>query len=404
MIDVKKDFPILKRKINGKQLIYLDSGATSQKPKQVIDALKFYYENYNANTHRGVHTLSEEATDAFEKVREKVAKFINAERTEEIIFVRNTTEAINGIMRGFAFEHIKKGDTILTTIMEHHSNIVPWQQLAKDKKARLEFIDIANNGILKMSEFDEKIKNAKLLAITHCSNVLGTINPLKEMIKKAHKYAIPVIVDAAQSVPHMKVDVQDLDIDFLAFSGHKMLGPTGAGVLYAKRKYLERMQPFLFGGHMIKEVHKEYASWNELPWKFEAGTSDIADVIGLGAAIDYLEKIGMNRVREHEKELVKYALERLSKVEGIEIYGPTNVNIKGGVISFNIKGIHPHDVSEILDSEGIAVRSGHACAQPLLKRLGVAAVARASFYIYNTKSDIDALIKALEKVKKILKK
>ena len=401
-MNVKKDFPIMNRKINGKPLIYLDSGATSQKPKQVIDALKFYYENYNANTHRGVHTLSEEATDAFEKVREKVAKFINAESIEEIIFVRNTTEAINSVMRGFAYDYIKKGDTILTTIMEHHSNIVPWQQLAKAKNIKLNFIKIDKEGNLDLEHFKKLLnKKTKIVSIVHVSNVLGTINPVKQIAKLAHENNSLLIVDGAQSIPHMKIDVKDLDMDFLVFSGHKMCGPTGIGVLYGKKNLLEKMTPFLYGGDMIREVTFDYTNFNILPWKFEAGTPQIAEAVALGSAIDYLNNIGMENIEEYEKELTNYLYKKLSEQKDIKIYGPKN---RSSLISFNLGNIHPHDVAAILDSEGIAIRAGHMCAMPLVREvLKEAALCRVSLYFYNTKEEIDKFISALDKVRRTFK-
>lgn len=405
-IDVEKirqDFPIFNQKIRGRPYIYLDNAATSQRPKQVIDAMNDYYQMYNATIHRAIYKLGEKATEAYEGAREKVAKFINAS-PEEIIFVRNTTEAINLVSYSWGRSNIREGDKILLTVMEHHSNIVPWQLLAKEKKAHLEFIDIDDEGLLKMDDF-EKFMNEeiKLMGLVHVSNVLGTINPIKEMVNLAHKNGALVLVDAAQSVPHMPVDVREINCDFLAFSGHKMLGPTGIGVLYGKRELLEDMDPFLGGGDMIKEVHLREASWDELPWKFEAGTSNVAGAIGLGAAVDYLTNIGMRNVREHEKELTKYAIDKMVGIKGISIYGPKNIESRGGVISFNLGDIHPHDIASILDNEGIAIRAGHHCAQPLIERLGVVGTARASFYIYNTEREVDYLVNALEKVKKVFK-
>lgn len=401
---IRKDFPILKRKINGKPLIYFDNAATSQKPRQVINAISKYYSIYNANIHRTIHKLGVEATEAYENVRDKVVKFINAKHREEVLFVRNTTEAINLVAYSWGRANISKGDTILLTEMEHHSNIVPWQLLAKEKSANLKYIGITDDGFLKDDEIKEYLDNhPKILAITHVSNVLGTINPIKEIVRYAHKNGVIVLVDGAQSVPHMPVNVQDLDCDFLAFSSHKMLGPTGVGVLYGKRELLENMEPFQGGGDMIKEVHLNYARWNDLPWKFEAGTANIADVIGFGAAIDYLNKIGMENVRAHEIDLTSYALNKMSEIENLKIYGPIDVNYKCGVISFNIGNIHPHDVATILDSEGIAIRSGHHCAQPLMERLNVPAVNRASFYIYNTKEEIDVMVNVLKKIKEVFK-
>lgn len=400
---IRKDFPIFKQKIRGMPCVYLDNAATSQRPDQVVDAMNDYYQIYNATIHRVIYELGEKATDAYEGAREKVAKFINA-KPEEVIFVRNTTEAINLVAYSWGRANIREGDKILLTVMEHHSNIIPWQLLAKEKKAHLEFIDIDGEGLLKMNDF-EKFMNEeiKFMGLVHVSNVLGTINPVKEMVNYAHKSDALVLVDAAQSVPHMPVDVREMNCDFLAFSGHKMLGPTGIGVLYGKRELLEEMNPFLSGGDMIREVHLREASWDELPWKFEAGTSNVAGAIGLGAAVDYLNKIGMKNVREHEKQLTKYALDKMVKIKGISIYGPKNVEVRGGVISFNLGDIHPHDIASILDGEGIAIRAGHHCAQPLVERLGVVGTARASFYIYNTEWEIDYLVNALEKARKVFK-
>lgn len=400
---VRKDFPILEKGFQGKLLIYFDNAATSQRPKQVVDAMNDYFQRYNATIHRCVYKMGEEATNAYEEAREKVAKFINA-NPEEIIFVRNATEAINLVAYSWGRSNIREGDKILLTMMEHHSNIVPWQLLAKDKKAHLEFVDMDDEGLLKMDDF-EKLMNerTKFMGLIHASNVLGTINPVKEMVNYAHKKGALVLVDAAQSVPHMPVDVHDIGCDFLAFSGHKMLGPTGIGVLYGKRELLENMNPFLGGGDMIREVHLEGASWDDLPWKFEAGTSNVSGAIGLGAAVDYLNKIGMRNVREHEKELTRYALDEMMKIKGMRIYGPKDVNVRGGVISFNLGDIHPHDLASILDDEGIAVRAGHHCAQPLMERLGVNGTTRASFYIYNTESEVDSFVKALEKAKKVFR-
>jgi len=406
LIDVEKirqDFPIFEQRFKGKPLIYLDNAATSQRPNQVVDAMNKYYQVYNATIHRCVYKLGEEATNAYEEAREKVAKFINA-NPEEIIFVRNATEAINLVAYSWGRSNIREGDKILLTLMEHHSNIVPWQLLAKEKKAHLEFVDIDDEGLLKIDDF-EKFMNEeiKFMGLVHASNVLGTINPVKEMVNYAHKNGALVLVDAAQSVPHMPVDVHEIGCDFLAFSGHKMLGPTGIGVLYGKRELLEKMNPFLGGGDMIREVHLREASWDDLPWKFEAGTSNVAGAIGLGAAVDYLNKIGMKNVREHEKELTKYALDKIVEIKGIRIYGPKDINVRGGVISFNLGDIHPHDLASILDDEGIAIRAGHHCAQPLMERLGVNGTARASFYIYNTEGEVDSLVNSLEKARKVFK-
>jgi len=403
---IREDFPILSRKINGKPLIYFDNAATTQKPKQVLNALNNYYENHNANIHRGVHTLSEEASDMYDEAHKKVGKFINAKHPmQEIIFVRNATEGVNLVMYGWAMHNLQKGDEILSTVMEHHANIVTWQ-LLKEKGVVLKFADINENGTLNMDDLKEKITNkTKLVTIVHSSNVVGTINDVKQIGKIAHKHGALFLVDAAQSVPHMPVDVRKIDADFLVFSGHKMLAPMGTGALYGKKAILEKMHPFLAGGDMIREVKLEGSKWNDLPWKFEAGTPNVGGAVGLAAAIDYLNKLGMKNIRKHEMELTKYAIDKISEIEGIKIYGPTDPEIRGGLITFNLEGIHPHDVASLLDSEyGVAIRSGHHCAQPLTERLGTYATCRASFYIYNTKAEIDVLVKGLKKVKQIFGK
>lgn len=400
---IKRDFPIFKRKIHGKPLIYLDNAATTQKPRQVIEAIREFYENYNANVHRGVYRLSVEATEAYENARAKVARFINA-KDSEIIFTRNTTEALNLVAYSWGLCNLKRGDRILLTEMEHHSNIVPWQLIAKHTGAVIDYIPFDEEGLLVKEEIDRLLNlEPKIVSIIHVSNVLGTINNVKEIVEKAHKVGAITVVDAAQSVPHMPVDVKEIGCDFLAFSGHKALGPLGVGVLYGKRDLLEEMNPFLGGGDMISRVWLSGAEWNELPWKFEAGTSSVADAIGLGAAIDYLKSIGMDKVRAHEVKLTDYALKRLSEIPDIKIYGPRELDKRGAVISFNLPGIHPHDLATILDEEGIAIRAGHHCAQPLVTKLGVAATARASFYIYNSESDIDALVEGLYKARRIFK-
>jgi len=399
---IREDFPILQRQVNGKPLIYFDNAATSQKPRQVIEALDKYYREYNANIHRGIHKLAEEATLAHEEAREKVAKFINAGRTEEIIFTRNATEAINLVAYAWGRANIKQGDKIVLTIMEHHSNIVPWQELAKEKGATIEFIRIDDEGLLRQDEIHELIdERTKIVCVAHASNVLGTINPVKDIIRAAHRFGAFVLVDAAQSVPHMPIDTRDMDCDFLAFSGHKMLGPTGIGVLYGKSKHLDSMPPFLFGGEMIKEVHTTGATWKELPYKFEAGTPNVAGAIGLGATIDYLRKIGMKNVHDHEKEITGYALRRMSELKELTVYGPRDVSKRVGVVSFNLGDIHAHDLASIMDEEGIAIRSGHHCAQPLMEFLQIPAASRASFYIYNTNQEVDVFIDALEKARKL---
>jgi cysteine desulfurase/selenocysteine lyase len=402
VLKIREDFPILKRQVDGKPLIYFDNAATSQKPSVVIEALVRYYSEYNANIHRGIHKLAEEATLAHEEAREKVAKFINANRTEEIIFTRNATEAINLIAYTWGRANIGPGDKIVLTIMEHHSNIVPWQLLAQERNAQIEFIRIDSEGLLRQDDIKRIIDDrTKLVCVTHASNVLGTINPIKEITRTAHAHGALVLVDAAQSVPHLRVDAKDMDCDFMAFSGHKMLGPTGIGVLYGKTKHLESMSPFLGGGEMIREVHTTGATWKDLPYKYEAGTPNIAGAIGLGAAVDYLSKIGMDNVHEHEKEITSYALNKMSQVEGLVIFGPKDVNQRVGVVSFNLGDIHAHDLASIMDEDGIAIRSGHHCAQPLMEFLNIPAATRASFYIYNTKEEVDVFINVLEKARKL---
>ena len=404
--EIRKDFPILTRTVrDNKPLVYLDNASTTQKPNQVIDAINDYYKNYNANIHRAVYALAEEATTAYEKTRDKIAKFVNIKNREEIIFVRGTTEAINLVAYAWGRNHIKEGDIIVTTEYEHHSNIVPWQILVKEKGAKLAYIDIDENGELLLDQLDEHLATGKVKLVTFSlmSNVLGTITDAEKIILKCKQAGVLTLIDGAQAVPHMHVDLEKLGCDFFAFSGHKMLGPTGVGVLWVRKDVLETMNPFHGGGDMIREVHKFETTWNDLPYKFEAGTPNIADVVGFGAAIDYLTKIGMDNVREHEIELTKYAMEKISKVKGIKIYGTHDISKRGGVISFNFSDVHPHDVAQIIDEEGIAVRSGHHCAQVLMEKLDVAATNRASFYIYNTKADVDALIKSLEKVARLFK-
>jgi len=401
--NIRKDFPILKRKINGKPLIYFDNAATSAKPVQVIEAIKDYYENYNANIHRSIHTLGEEATRKYEEAREKVRKFINARSTEEIIFVRNTTEAINLFAYAWGFNNLKKGDEIISSVIEHHSNIVPWQFLSNKIGVKVKYVDINEDGLLKMDDYSNLItRNTRLVAVTHASNVLGTINDVKEIGRIAHENDCIFLVDGAQSTPHFKIDVQEIDADVFVFSGHKMLAPMGIGVLYCKKEILEKMEPFMHGSEMIKTVTLEGFTVNDLPLKYEAGTSNVEGAIGLAAAIDYLNNIGMENIRRYEESLTEYALKRLLEIDWVEIYGPKDFRKRVGVISFNVKDVHSHDVAQILDWEGIAIRSGHMCAMPLMKRLGVESVARASFYIYNTKEEIDKFIEALHKVKEIL--
>ena len=395
---VRRDFPILKRQIHGTQLVYLDNAATSQKPQSVIDALVDYYSNYNSNVHRGVHTLSVEATDAYEVARQKIANFINAPSPENIIFVRNTSEAINLVAYTWAAANVKAGDRIVTTEMEHHSNLVPWQEAVARAGGELKMLKMADDYTLDISDLDELLTpNTKLVAITQMSNVLGTITPAKEIVAAAHRVGALALVDAAQSVPHMAVDVQDLDCDFLAFSGHKMAGPMGIGVLYVKGEVLEEMEPFLRGGEMVLEVTYEKAIWADLPMRFEAGTPSVADSIALGAAVDYLTGLGMDQVRQHEIALTTYALGRFKEMEEVTTYGPTDMLIRGGVISFTMGDVHPHDIGQVLDQAGVAIRTGHHCAMPLVRsRLHLAATARASFYLYNTEEEVDALIDGLK--------
>ncbi len=404
--NLRKDFPILQRTVrDNKRLVYLDNASTTQKPNQVIDSITDYYRNYNSNIHRAVYAIAEEATEAYEKTRDKIAKFINIKDRQEIIFVRGTTEAINLVAYAWGRPHIKEGDIIVTTEYEHHSNIVPWQLLTQEKGAKLEYIGMDDNGELILDDLDKYLATGKVKLVTFSlmSNVLGTITDVEKIIEKCKAAGVLTLIDAAQAVPHMKVDIEKLGCDFFAFSGHKMLGPTGIGVLWVRKSVLETMSPFHGGGDMIREVHKYETTWNDLPYKFEAGTPNIADVVGFGVAIDYLTKIGMDNVREHEVELTKYAMEKLPEVKGIHIYGTKDISKRGGVISFNFADVHPHDVAQIIDGEGIAIRSGHHCAQVLMERLNVAATSRASFYIYNTKEDIDALVNSLNKVAKVFK-
>lgn len=393
---IREDFPIFRRRIGSNALVYLDNAATTQKPRQVIAALEEYYSRTNANVHRGLHTLAEEATAVFETTRKKVAEFIGDVRTEEIIYTRNATEAINLVVHSWGRKNIVKGDRIVLTEMEHHANLVPWIVLARETGAELRYIPIDESGLLDLEDIDDIISpNTKIVAVAHMSNVLGTINPVSDISRLAHDRGSLILVDGAQSAPHMPVDVRNLDADFFVFSAHKMLGPTGVGFLYGKESILNEMEPFLYGGEMINEVRYDYADWTSLPWKFEAGTPNIAGAAGFSAAIDYLNTIGMSAVRQHEEEVTYYALDRLAGLPNIKIFGPLDEAKRGGVISFNDKFIHSHDLATYLDSLGIAVRAGHHCAQPLMKRLGVTATARASIYIYNTKDDIDNLIDGL---------
>jgi cysteine desulfurase/selenocysteine lyase len=396
----------LQRKVrNNKPLVYLDNAATTQKPIQVINAITDFYTNHNSNIHRAVHALAEEATEAYEMTRDKVAQFLNIKDRQEIVFVRGTTEAINLVAYAWGRQNIGEGDIIVTTEYEHHSNIVPWQLLTQEKRAKLEYVGVDDDGQLVLDQLDSYLATGrvKLVAVSHMSNVLGTISDIPEIIRRCKKAGAKILVDGAQSVPHMKVDVDGLGCDFFAFSAHKMLGPTGVGVLWAKKELLEQMVPFHGGGDMIREVHKYETTWNDLPYKFEAGTPNIADVIGFAAAIDYLNNLGMDYVRQHEVELTKYALEKLSAIKGIKIYGTKDLSKRGGVISFNFADIHPHDLATIIDEDGIAIRSGHHCAQVLMERLDVAATSRASFYIYNTKEEVDALINSLSRAARLFK-
>ncbi len=402
--ELRNDFPIFKKKINGKELLYLDNASTTQKPYTVIKSITDFYSNYNSNIHRAVYQLAEEATTLYEQSREKIANFINV-RPEEIVFTRNTTESINLIAHSWARTNLKKDDGIAISELEHHSNIVPWQILSQEIGTRLEYVGIDENGFLDLEHLIELIssKKVKLVSLSHMSNVLGTIVPIERIIKIAHENDIPVLVDGAQSVPHMPVNVKNMDCDFLVFSAHKMLGPTGVGVLYAKKEVLEKMRPFMGGGDMIKEVFKFHTNYNEVPYKFEAGTPNIADVVGFGAAIDYLKKIGMENIRKHEIDLTEYALESILSLNHLTVYGPRDPNYRGGVISFNIADIHPHDLATIMNDHGIAIRSGHHCAQVLMQRLDVPATSRASFYIYNTKEEIDKFVNTIKEAGRIFK-
>jgi len=404
---IRQDFPILTRKINGKPFVYLDNAATTQKPLSVINKISEYYSFYNSNIHRAVYDIAEEATDAYELTRSKVGKFINARSTEEIIFTRNATEAINLVAYSWGRKNIKNGDIIILSEQEHHSNIVPWQILAKEKNAVIKYLKINETGNLNLKELEFYLNNnnnsVKLISLCHMSNALGNIIPIEQIIDLAHGYGIPILVDGAQSVPHIKTDVTNLDCDFLVFSAHKMLGPTGVGVLYTKKNILEEMDPFLSGGDMIKEVHKENTLFNDLPYRFEAGTPNIADVIGFSAALDYLNEIGMENIRRHEIDLTKYALKRMSELKQIKLYGDTNIHNRGGIISFNLGDIHPHDLATILNNYGIAIRSGHHCAQVLMEKLDISATSRASFYIYNTKEEINIFINALGEAIKLFR-
>jgi cysteine desulfurase / selenocysteine lyase len=400
ILDIRKQFPILHQEVNGHPLVYLDSAATSQKPIQVIEALEKYYREYNSNVHRGVHTLGTRATDGYEGAREKVRKFINAKSTEEIIFTRGTTTAINTVAASYGAANLKEGDEIVISHMEHHSNIIPWQQIAKKTGAQLKYLPLQEDGTISLEDVQATVNsNTKIVSIMQVSNVLGVINPIKEIAKIAHENGAIMVVDGAQSAPHMKIDVQDLDCDFFAFSGHKMCAPTGIGALYGKKSLLEKMEPIEYGGEMIDFVELYDSTWKELPWKFEGGTPIIAGAIGLGAAIDFLEQVGLEHIAEHEHKLAAYAMEKMSTIEGISIFGPQDSAKRAGLVTFNISDVHPHDVATVLDAEGIAVRAGHHCAQPLMRWLKQSATARASFYLYNTEEEIDKLVAGLIKTK-----
>ncbi|MEX2185090.1 MAG: cysteine desulfurase [Chloroflexota bacterium] len=400
---LRADFPILRREIHGRPLVYLDSASTSQKPQVVIDAMTDYYEQHNANVHRGIYTIAEEATAVYEAARVTLARFINAPDSHEVIFTRNATEAINLVAYSWGRRNVGRGDQVILTEMEHHANLVPWQLLVQEVDGDLEFIPITDDGLLRLDVFEVLLRlKPKLVAFTHVSNTLGTINPVREMVEMAHAAGALVLVDGAQAVPHVPVDVQALGCDFYAFSGHKMLGPMGSGALWARREILESMPPFLSGGDMIREVHLRRSEFNEIPYKFEAGTPAVADAIGLGAAAGYLQEIGMDAVREHERALVSYALDVLPReVPGIQLYGPLDPDLRGGVVPFNLPGIHPHDVAQVLDRSGIAVRAGHHCTMPLHERLDLAATARASFSVYTTPADIDAFVAGLKDVQRV---
>ncbi|MBT2571944.1 cysteine desulfurase [Planococcus sp. ISL-110] len=398
--EIKSYFPILNQEINGHPLIYLDSAATSQKPVQVIEALTNYYELDNSNVHRGVHTLGNRATEKYEGAREKVRKFINANSTEEIIFLRGTTTAINLIAQSYGRANVEEGDEIVITYMEHHSNIIPWQQLAKERGAILKYVELEEDGTISLEQVRAAVtERTKIVSMVYVSNVLGTMNPVKEVAQIAHENGAVMVVDGAQAAPHLKIDVQQLDCDFFAFSGHKMCGPTGIGVLYGKKELLNNMEPVEFGGEMIDFVGLYDSTWKELPWKFEGGTPIIAGAVGLGAAIDFLNEIGLDEIEKHEHQMAAYAMEKMSSIEGLEIYGPADPEQRAGIVTFNLNDVHPHDVATVLDMSGIAVRAGHHCAQPLMKWLEVTATARASFYLYNSESDVDRLVEGLRSAK-----
>jgi cysteine desulfurase / selenocysteine lyase len=397
---VRGDFPILERRVNGHPLVYLDSAATSQKPRQVLEAMDGYYRRHNANVHRGVHTLAEEATHLFEEARGKVARFVGASE-RATVFTKNVSEAINLVAYAWGLRNLREGDEILVTEMEHHSNLVPWQLVAGMTGARVRAIPVTGDYLLDLEALDGLLgRRTRMVAVSAMSNVLGTVNPVAEIAERAHAAGALVLADAAQAVPHAGVRLDTLGVDFLGFTGHKALGPMGVGVLAAREELLEHMEPFLGGGEMIRDVDIDRATWNDIPWRFEAGTPNVAEAIGLGAAVDYLQALGMDRVRAHEVDVTGYALKRLGELDGLRVYGPSEVEHRGGMVSFTLGDIHPHDVAQVLDSDGIAVRAGHHCAKPLLRRLGVQATTRASFYLYSTTEEVDALVAGLEKVKR----
>ncbi len=402
---LRRDFPVLDQTVHGKKLVYLDNAATSQKPKSVIDTLTRYYEEYNSNVHRGIHALSQEATERYEEARGKIASFLGAASEREIVFVKNSTEAINLVAFSWARKYLKPGDEVLTTETEHHSNIVPWQLAALSTGATFRYLPLRDHAApFDIDELRSLITSrTKLVAVTHVSNVLGTITPVEDVAEIAHAAGALLLVDGSQSAPHMPVDVVDLDADFFALTSHKMLGPTGIGILYAREELFDKMDPFLSGGDMISTVTMQASTWNDLPYKFEAGTPNIADAIGLGSAIDYLSGLGMDRVQAHERKISEYAIERLTAIDGLTLYGPTDPPLKGAVFSFNVEGIHSHDLGQVLDSEGVAIRTGHHCAQPLMAALGIGSAARASAYIYNFEEEIDTLVEAIHKAREFFK-
>ena len=400
---VRADFPILARTVDGHRLVYLDSAATAQKPRAVLDALRLFYERSNANVHRSIHTLGEEATELYEGARDRVRGFLGARHREEIVFTKGTTEAINLVVHTWARRALVAGDEILLSEMEHHSNLVPWILLARERKLRLRHVPVTDEGTLDLEAFDRLLtRRTRLVALAHVSNVLGTINPVAEIVERAQAAGARVLLDGAQAAPHLPVDVAALGVDFYAFSGHKVGGPTGIGALYGRREVLEPLEPFLGGSEIIREVWLDRATWNDLPWRFEPGTPPIAQAVGLGAALDYLEGLGREAVRRHDAALVVEALARLDEVEDLEIYGPRNAEIRAGVIAFNFPGVHPHDLSAALDARGVAVRAGHHCAQPLMRRLGVAGTARASFFVHTGVDDVLALVDALRRARELL--